>query len=156
MKRLPIVVAAIAAFVAGAALFDLLHTRPGAPGAEPTPSEPVGWVEPANYTYRVSHMVFGPVAGTYDITVRDHRVVSIGPVDGNQRAIDEGWIGAEDGWTIADLLAEADKARSDPEARATVTFDPTTGVPDAIYLDWIVEAVDDEQGFQILAFDPTG
>ena len=115
-----------------------------------------GWTEPADYSYRVQYTIFGPGMGTYDITVRGHRVAAV------ERLADPYWpdgdssITVENAWILADLKAKYVEAKSGPESDATIAYDPVTGAPSAIYLDWIVQAVDDEEGFQVLAFNPEG
>ncbi|WP_062318653.1 DUF6174 domain-containing protein [Demequina maris] len=39
------------------------------------------WDEPADYTYEATITVFGPSAGTWRVTVRDHDVVAVAPLD---------------------------------------------------------------------------
>lgn len=147
MKKLLIVIA-LGLVVIGGAVW--------AYSADPDKPGPSSWVEPADYSYRVSYGVFGPAAGTYDITVRNHSVVAIESVPELNYAIEEGWIGVDTAWTLADLEARYDEAKADPEGDATITYDPVTGAPSEIILDWIIEAVDDEEGFTVIAFDPEG
>jgi hypothetical protein len=145
VKKLLILIALACAAVAGAAWAY------AASAADDSP-----WAEPADYSYRVSYMVFGPGMGTYDITVRDHSVTVVEQLPDNYGVDIESWVTVDNAWTLADLEAKYFEAKASRESDATIEYDPVTGAPTAISLDWIVDAVDDEEGFQILDYDPEG
>lgn len=147
MKKLLIIIAVGFAIVGGAAW--------AYPATAATPGRS-GWAEPADYSYRVEYGIFGPSMGTYDITVRDHKVTAVERLASAAWPDAEDWVTVENAWTLADLEAKYFQAMADSESDATITYDPVTGAPAAIYLDWIVMAVDDEESFQVLAFDPEG
>jgi hypothetical protein len=144
MKKLLIVIAVGFAVVGGAAWAY----------AESDGARASGWAEPADYSYRVAYGIFGPGMGTYDITVRNHKVTAVERLADSDWPDAESWVTVENAWTLADLEAKYRAAKANPESDATITYDATTGAPSAIHLDWIVQAVDDEESFQVLAFDP--
>ena len=146
MKKLLILVAVGVATIAGAAVAY------GVSGGSPAGA----WSEPANYSYRVAYSIFGPGYGTYDVTVRDHRVAAVERLAGSGFDDGESWITPENAWTLADLEAKYREAKAGSESDATITYDPATGAPATVSLDWIVLAVDDEEYFEVLAFDPHG
>lgn len=88
----------------------------------------LAWAEPADYSYRVQYTVFGPGAGTYDVTVRDHIVAVVEPVASDDPGGETGSLRAHDAWTLADLIARADQANASADPRASVTYDSETGV----------------------------
>ena len=149
MKRLLIVIAVGFAIVAGAA-----WAYSGDDDARGPRHPNSAWAEPADYSYRVQYSIFGPGMGTYDITVRGHKVTAVERLPDPNWPDAESWVTVENAWTLADLEAKYFQAKADSESDATITYDAVTGAPSAIYLDWIVEAIDDEESFQVLAFDP--
>lgn len=146
MKKLLIVIAVGVALVAGAAV--AYSAGAGATAA---------WEEPADYTYTVQYMAFAPDAGTYEITVRNHKVVAVKPpAELPARPLEPGWLPGDGSWTLADLQAKYVEAKNGRESDATITYDPVTGAPATVTLDWIVNAIDDEQYFEVLEFRPGG
>lgn len=143
MKKLLILIAFGFGAVAGAAW-----------AYTPSATAQAAWAEPADYSYRVTYMVFGPGMGTYDITVRDHNVTAVDRLPDDFWPDAESWVTVENAWTLADLEAKYVEAKADPESDATIEYDPVTGAPSMVSLDWIVLATDDEEGFQVLEFRP--
>jgi len=148
MKRL-LLIAAVGAAVIGAAALVYRHDSPGGGSVA---GNSTGWTEPADYTYTVAYSIFGPARGTYEITVRHHDVVGVRDIDPPD-GMTEYRITVDNAWTLADLLAKYDQAKAGSESDATIAVD-SAGVPRSISLDWIVDAVDDEEYFEIVAYHP--
>jgi hypothetical protein len=115
-----------------------------------TPGDAVGaeakWkaLHASDYSFHYVSMCFCPhVSGT--ITVVDGRVTawradvadaSSEPAPSNLPTIDT-------------LLATAADARTKATGAVTVTYDPSTGAPLDASIDWLKNAVDDEQGWAV-------
>ena len=144
MKKLLIIIAFGFGTVAGAAW-----------AYAPSAAAHAAWAEPADYSYTVQYMAFAPDTGTYEITVRDHVVVAVNPpAELPAPPLEPGWLPGNGAWTLADLEAKYVEAKNGRESDATITYDPVTGAPSTVALDWIVLAIDDEQYFEILEFRP--
>jgi hypothetical protein len=113
-----------------------------------------GWDEPADYTYRVMYSPLSAEAGRYDITVKDHAVVSVTSLQKSNFAVEQGWISVGTVWTLADLEAMVKDTKALPHGSASITYDATTGAPSTVFIDKDVNVLGNEQPFQVLAFDP--
>ena len=108
------------------------------------------WVEPSSYTFTFGHSYFGPGAGVYLVTVRDGRVIAFEATDERgAQAIEDEWVTIGQMRTIGEVVRMYEQALRNDESDATITYDESTGAPRSVTIDWIREAADDEDYFEI-------
>jgi hypothetical protein len=56
--------------------------------------------------------------------------------------------------TLGEMLRRAAEATASGESEVTVERDPVDGHPTLVDIDWIVNAIDDEECYEILAYEP--
>lgn len=109
------------------------------------------WTEPASYAYVVdgSQCGFGPSYDRFEVTVEDGRVVSYRSLD---RPGSHPWPTSEM-LTLAELVHQVqERARADGDAIVNITVDPDDGHPTRIDIDWLPNAIDDEQCYVIESY----
>jgi len=108
------------------------------------------WVEPDSYTYKFGHSYFGPGAGVYLVTVQGGEVIAFEATDERSlEAIQDEWVTIEQMRTIGEVLDIYERALRTGASDATITYDDVTGAPSHVTIDWIREAADDEDYFEI-------
>ena len=127
----------------------------------PTPTSSVGptaspvsnvWVEPAAYVFVFSSECGERnLIGTFEVTVEDGAVVTYQPMDERASAFPGG---IDDLPTMGQLVGRAEDARLDPEAVLTLETDPSDGHPTLIDIDWLPNAMDDEECYAISRYAP--
>ena len=116
--------------------------------------EPAVWDEPANYTYELTRAARESAEGSWAITVRDHVVVAVVLLDLEFGERFEPQF--KNTPTLADLVADFNRELArDPEC-SSITFDPATGAPSDIDLDWCSAHLDGGASYTIDAFTPVG
>ncbi|TLS48162.1 hypothetical protein FE633_00100 [Streptomyces montanus] len=114
-------------------------------------SEP-DWQEPSSYTYTLtSSEGERALIGTFDITVRDAKVVKAVGLDESARRVVKQL--PDQVPTIGDLLDELAQAREDGAHQAEVEH-AGAGHPVRIWLDWEENAIDDEALYVISDYEP--
>ena len=83
--------------------------------------------------------------GTFEVTVEDGAVVTYQPMDERASAF-PGSI--DDLPTMGQLVGRAEEARLDAEAVLTLETDPADGHPTLIDIDWLPNAMDDEECYE--------
>lgn len=146
---------AIYAAVAAALMVGAACARPiGGAGSQTSASvsgEPT-WQEPATYTYS-----FQASCGERTLIGRFEVVVEHGAVI-DYRALDEP-AGAFPGTatdlpTLGELADRVDEAQRDDDAVVTLETDPEDGHPARIDIDWVPDAIDDEECYVIESYTP--
>ncbi|ULR52050.1 DUF6174 domain-containing protein [Streptomyces deccanensis] len=117
------------------------------------PSAPA-WKEPASYTYTLrSAEGERALIGTFEVTVRDGKVVKAVGLDDSGRRVVERTL--HDIPTIADLLKEAEVAREEGADKVDVSY-AADGRPVTLAIDWEENAIDDEAAYELSAYDALG
>ncbi|MER6156921.1 DUF6174 domain-containing protein [Streptomyces sp. NPDC001868] len=138
-----------AAVMTGTSLWAL-----SACGEESTTATATDWQEPSAYTYKLqSSGGDRPLIGTFEVTVRDGKVVKAAGVDGSGRRVVERK--RTEVPTIAELLAQTEAAR---EERADVVHveHAKDGRPTSIFIDWKENAIDDEEAYALSDYEALG
>ncbi|MFF7388664.1 DUF6174 domain-containing protein [Streptomyces scabiei] len=125
-------------------------------GQEPTlpkASAPT-WQEPASYTYTLrSTQGKRPLIGTFEVTVRDGKVVeAVGLDDSGRHVVDRS---PQHVPTIGALLREAEAARAEGADTVDVTH-AADGRPVSIAIDWEENAIDDEAAYDLSGYEALG
>ncbi|HEX5018008.1 MAG TPA: DUF6174 domain-containing protein [Actinomycetes bacterium] len=104
-----------------------------------------------DYSYRLDVGCFCPAIHNVKVEVQDDHVVTLGGEDYRAAQV----IGFADSEpTIEALFAVLGRALSKADD-VEVAYDPDTGVPTSISVDWIANAIDDEIGYQISVPEPS-
>src|SRR5262245_38719425 len=153
-RWLPIAVFAAVAIVLGIAL----GSPPGpVSGNDPSPTPSTAgptrsriertWSEPAAYVYAFdSRCGERNLIGKFKVVVEGGVAISYQPLD-ERAASFPGGIDAIP--TLGQLSARAEEASKDDKAVLTLETDPTDGHPSLINIDWLPNAIDDEECYQI-------
>ncbi|MEE1758124.1 DUF6174 domain-containing protein [Streptomyces sp. SP18BB07] len=117
------------------------------------PSAPA-WKEPASYTYTLrSTEGERPLIGTFEVTVRDGKVVkAVGLDDSGRSVVDRTPHHIP---TIADLLKEAETARKEGADKVDVSY-AADGRLVTLSIDWEENGIDDEAAYELSAYDALG
>ncbi|MFV0632895.1 DUF6174 domain-containing protein [Demequina sp.] len=107
------------------------------------------WDEPADYTYEASITVFGPTAGEWRVTVRDHEVAEVEGLD--EWSTLEGSGGPENFDTLSQVIERYEQARA-AGADAVSLKQERDGRPSQYAVDMDKDAVDDELTMVVTAF----
>ncbi|HEX5578945.1 MAG TPA: DUF6174 domain-containing protein [Candidatus Limnocylindria bacterium] len=120
--------------------------------ASPVPSAASVWSEPASYVYTFdSQCGLRILNGRYEVTVREGRVVGYRSLD----APDSHYVPDDQIPTLGELLDLAERARADPDAVVRAfEVDPRDGHPSRIDIDWLPNAIDDEECYVIESYTP--
>ncbi len=102
---------------------------------------------PSAYEFTVDVMCFCPTYGRWRITVDGQDVVDAEPLDDQRGRRPELP-------TIDEILDEAVRAETTPGPTVEARYDPRTGVPRSVSIDWIKNAVDDEIAWGVSDFAP--
>ncbi len=133
---------------------DSLHAEPTSPGAmddgpQALAASRVRWEaqRPGDYRFTYSRNCFCPpqYRGPFDVTVRGGAVADVayrGEGDPIDRPLTEYQ-------TVDDLFALIAEAYARDAARVDVTYDPTTGQPTEVYIDYDEQMADEEVGFTV-------
>ena len=118
----------------------------------PSDQAEIGWQEPRHYTF-----VFEASCGLRVLHGRFRAYVADG-VTYRYEALDER-AGAfpfepEDIPTLGEMLARANEALLDAQSSVELVTDPVDGHPVHIDIDWIVSAIDEEECYEILRYEP--
>jgi hypothetical protein len=122
----------------------------------PSPSssgEPV-WTEPASYTYVFdSQCGLRTLNGRFRVSVQDGRVVAYRHLATGESPP---WLAGEIP-TLGELAERVELARGDEEAVIRAyEVDPEDGHPTRIDIDWMPNAIDDEECYVIESYTPDG
>ena len=113
-----------------------------------TPIEVIGaWEEPAAYAFTMDASCgFRLLHGQFRVDVRDGEVVNFARLDsmGANPNLEN-----DDIPTLGDMLDRVAEARDRSGSVVTLATDPDDGHPTSISIDWIVNAVDDEECYEI-------
>jgi Family of unknown function (DUF6174) len=136
-------------FVGDAASPTPSSTEEPSPSAGPTQ---VAWTEPASYVYVFdSQCGLRTLSGRYEVAVEDGEPVAF-------RRVGEGpWVphNVDDMPTLGDLANLVERARADGNAIVRAhEVDPEDGHPTHIDIDWLPNAIDDEECYLIEYYDP--
>jgi hypothetical protein len=104
---------------------------------------------PDDYTFTVRYSCFCATYGAWRVDVEDGKVVGTRPL------LDERPAGSrpnESRRPVDELLADAVRAEAGEAATIDAEYDPDTGVPTRVSIDWIANAIDDEISWEITAF----
>ena len=113
---------------------------------------PRGWQEPDEYVFTVdAGCGLRAFSGRYTVHVVDGAVVEHAALDGRGGHMD---LSNDQVPTMADIARRYREAKADPDARATIVTDPDDGHPVAVDIDWIVNAIDDEECYRVSDYVP--
>lgn len=112
-----------------------------------------GWTEPDRYTFefeascglRVLH-------GRFRAHVVDGVTQRYEPLDQIELPLP---LEPADIPTLGEMLRRAAEATASGESEVTIERDPVDGHPTLIDIDWIVNAIDDEECYEVLEYEPT-
>jgi Family of unknown function (DUF6174) len=126
------------------------NPSPAGPGA--SAQQAGAWTERAAYrfTFR-STCGERTLVGTFEVTVDDGSVNAYRALDGAAEAFPGT---ASDLPTLGDLQRRAQEAEANDEAIVTLETDPDDGHPTSIEIDWIPNAIDDEECYEITNYTP--
>lgn len=137
-----------------AALTGALAWGLSACGEESTTATATDWQDPSAYTYMLqSSGGDRPLIGTFEVAVRDGKVVKAAGVDGSGRRVVERK--RTEVPTIAELLAQAEAAREDRADVVHVEY-AKDGRPTSIFIDWKENAIDDEEAYALSDYEALG
>jgi hypothetical protein len=118
---------------------------------------PVAWEEPASYSFVFNDRRCGggerDYLGTFRVHVVEGTTVSYEALDETAERF-EGAAG--DIPTLGELVELLRQAQTRPEASVEVSAHPIDGHPTRIYIDWITQAIDDEECYVISEYVPDG
>ena len=151
MARVGAIVVAVVGLVA-AATWLVLAARDPAPPRDPSVEAVLAWTPPADYTMDVEVSCFCP-AGAYRVTVADGQRVDVVALDEQGRPTDEDVALPGVAPTMQEILDRLQQTVDEGgEVRHLVVADD--GHPEVVDLDPMPEAIDDEVGWTITAFEP--
>lgn len=101
--------------------------------------EPAVWDEPANYSFEVTVTGSDLPVRTWNVCVRDHEVASLR---------------TPSTLTLAKLVAEYNEAIVEDPGCSGIRFDPETGAPSWISINWCDAPHDGGMDYTIDAFEP--
>lgn len=102
---------------------------------------------PDDYSFTVRYSCFCATFGSWRVDVEDGKVTRTRPLDDQLTGTGPNeYVG-----TVDALLAEAVRAEGGDAASIDAVYDPETGVPTKVSIDWIAGAVDDEIAWDITA-----
>lgn len=107
-----------------------------------------GWDEPPNYTATIHYKAYDIDAGTYRVTVRDHKVVSF--IRDDHRGVvlgQEKYVSSEN-FTLRQIVGAYKAAVADQESQQVIYFDEA-GLPSFVSIDWHPIQITDEQTWTI-------
>ncbi|MFM9594309.1 DUF6174 domain-containing protein [Streptomyces scabiei] len=139
-----------------AALAGTLLSTLSACGAEakevatPAPA----WTEPSAYRYTLASAEGErALIGTFEVTVRDGKVVRATGLDDSARRVVDHHLSLVP--TIAELLRQAEAARRDGADSVDVDY-ARNGRPTALSIDWDEDAIDDEEAYTLSGYEALG
>ena len=150
--RPALVVAVAAGILVGCA-------RPTGQSADPSPSNEPGatatvasaWAEPSAYRFAfTSTCGERSLIGQFEATVENGAVVSFRAQDDAAAAFPGT---ASDLPTLGDLLRRAQEAQANSEANVELVTDANDGHPARIEIDWLPNAIDDEECYAIESYE---
>ena len=153
-RALPFLAFALAVFIAGCTLLPGPF-RPSSPSPTSTPTEieaaQAAWAVAGIDDYRldIGFLCGCSLAGNAVVDVVDGKLVSV-QLNGTEIAPDTA---APFGLTIDGLLAEGDRA-VDQGGTVAATFDPATGAPVRLDIDYMPTAIDDELTIVVNSLTP--
>jgi hypothetical protein len=103
----------------------------------------------SNYQFELSILCFCPYGGQMplSIVVRDGQVVSLATADGSDPGPSLEYFNQAD--TVEELFGIIESAQAGGADDIKVQYDPDSGYPVSIDIDYIKEAVDDEISYQV-------
>ncbi|WP_216589802.1 DUF6174 domain-containing protein [Streptomyces brasiliscabiei] len=124
-------------------------------GEEPAAAKAApAWAEPSAYTYTLtSSEGERALIGTFQVTVRDGKVVKTTGADESGRQVVEEDLAEVP--TIAKLLKQAKSARKEGADVVDVEY-ADDGRPTSVSIDWDKNAIDDEEAYVLSAYEPLG
>lgn len=118
--------------------------------ATPAPA----WTDPPAYRYTLtSSEGERALIGTFEVTVRDGKVVKATGLDDSARRVVDHDLSLVP--TIAELLRQAEAARRDG-ADAVDVEHARNGRPTALSIDWDEDAIDDEEAYTLSGYEALG
>ncbi|MDX3524816.1 DUF6174 domain-containing protein [Streptomyces scabiei] len=118
--------------------------------ATPAPA----WKEPSAYRYTLtSSEGERALIGTFEVTVRDGKVVKATGVDDSARRVVDHDLSLVP--TIAELLGQAERARRDGADIVDVDY-AKNGRPAVVSIDWDEDAIDDEETYTLGDYEELG
>ena len=139
--------------LAGCAFWPFVPQPAASPSASGASTGQAGsWTEPTAYrfTFR-STCGERNLVGTFEVTVEDGNVTRYRALDGAAEAFPGA---AADIPTLGDLQRRAQEAEANDEAIVEMESDPDDGHPTSIEIDWIPNAIDDEECYVIESYVP--
>ncbi|MDX3581225.1 DUF6174 domain-containing protein [Streptomyces europaeiscabiei] len=112
------------------------------------------WEEPSAYRYTLkSSEGERALIGTFEVTVRDGKVVkTVGVDESGRRVVDQEPTEVP---TIAELLKQAETARAEDADDVDVDY-AKDGRPVSISIDWEENAIDDEEAYTLGDYEALG
>jgi hypothetical protein len=121
-------------------------------GTQASHNQSTTWTEPAAYRYTfTSTCGERMLVGTFEVTVEDGSVTAFRPLDAPAEAFPGT---ASDLPTLGDLQRRAQEASANDEAIVDLETDPDDGHPTQIDIDWLPNAIDDEECYAITSYHP--
>jgi hypothetical protein len=117
-------------------------------------ADPIAWTEPSAYTYVFdSQCGLRMLHGRFGVSVQDGRVLAYHAIESGESPPQL----AGEIPTLGDLVHRVELARGDGEAVIRAyEVDPEDGHPTRIDIDWLPNAVDDEECYVIESYTPEG
>jgi len=115
--------------------------------ASASPSSAAGssaaWQEPDSYSFVVEGYCGWQAGGRFRVDVKDGRAVSVvGPADRPSASL-------ASALTLAEILARAATAEAQGGGEVKIRIDPDDGHPVSVEIDWLSNAIDDEECYEI-------
>ena len=101
-----------------------------------------------SYTFEFERRCFC-VPAHYQVTVTDGVVTGAEPLSPESPATPDPPLETIDG-----LFDELERAEAEATGPVEVTYDPVNGVPTDAFIDWMLDAIDDENGWTIANLQP--
>jgi hypothetical protein len=124
----------------------------GTPASSSSAGQAAIWTEPAAYRYTfTSTCGERMLVGTFEVTVEDGSVTGFRAQDPPADAFPGT---AADLPTLGDIQRKAQEAAADDEAIVELERDLEDGHPTLVEIDWLPNAIDDEECYSITSYTP--
>jgi hypothetical protein len=117
--------------------------RPASASPPSVASSPAAWQEPDSYSFVFEGYCGWQAGGRFRVDVKDGRVVSVvGPADRPK-------VSLASVLTLAEILARAADAEAQGDGEVKIRVDRDDGHPVSVEIDWLSDAIDDEECYEI-------